>query len=111
MSSEIIAKELEFSVGNIFKNKGTVASIAEKSAINCDAKRTSSPGKSGDDAGNSSLVNLYYFAVQHAFKQVDRQQVFKIEAAPPIRHMSLAGWGIGCMPLTTGSRSSATLSR
>jgi hypothetical protein len=80
MSSEIIAKELEFSVGNIFKNKGTVASIAEKSAINCDAKRTSSPGKSGDDAGNSSLVNLYYFAVQHAFKQVDRQQVFKIEA-------------------------------
>jgi hypothetical protein len=65
MNDKIIKKEFDLSVLNIFKNKGTMASIAEKTLINCNAK--------------SVPENFYYFAVQHAFRQIDQEQVFKID--------------------------------
>ncbi|MDR2120742.1 MAG: hypothetical protein LBP64_07685 [Tannerella sp.] len=66
MNHASVEKVFKSSVSDIFRNKGTVASIAEKSNNNLSTK-------------SNSFENLYYFAVQHSFKQINRQKLFKID--------------------------------
>jgi hypothetical protein len=66
MSYTLLKKEFSFSVLATFRNKGTVASIAEKAAYNFQTK-------------SCSLENLYYFTIQHNFKQINIQKLFKID--------------------------------
>ncbi|MDR2496324.1 MAG: hypothetical protein LBD21_04275 [Tannerellaceae bacterium] len=55
-----IRRDFELSISSIFRDKGTTASIAEKAFNN---------------VRGSSIYKLYYFTVQHSFKQLDAKEL------------------------------------
>lgn len=57
-------QEFTYSLSNFFTNKGYLASVAEKAVNNFRSKK-----KTRND--------LYYFAVAHTFKQIEKAEVFK----------------------------------
>lgn len=60
---EFKTNDLQMSLFNFFKNKGFLASVAEKSVNNFSAKE-------------KSIHNLYYAGVAHTFKQIEKIEVF-----------------------------------